>query len=133
MSIDVKMLTGLEILEEAGALNELADKAIEAGEYQKAEKLAQTALCIKESELGANHPLVACDLFNVGLLCQALGNYAEAFALLRRALVIEQTSLGSEHPTVQLTQRALGELLDEIDECAYLESPFAAEFILKGA
>lgn len=133
VSIDVKMLTGLEILEEAGNLNKLADKAIEAGEYENAEKLAQTALCIKESELGANHLLVALDLFNVGLLCQALGNYAEAFALLRRALVIEQPSLGSDHPTVLETQRALSELLDEIDEFAYMESPIATELILKGA
>lgn len=131
--MEVKLLTGLEILEEAGHLNDLADRAIEAGDYRKAEKLAQRALCIKEAELGPNHPTIACDMFNVALLCQAVGNYAEAFALLRRSLMVEQACLGLEHETVRETQRALGELLDEIDECAYLESPFAAEFIVKGA
>ncbi len=126
MSIDVRLLTGLEILEESGHLNDLADKAIEAGCYEKAEKLAQRALCIKEAELGAAHPVVACDIFNVGLLCQALGNYSEAFALLRRALLIEQASMGLDHPMVWETQTAISELLDEINECAYLEAPLVS-------
>jgi tetratricopeptide (TPR) repeat protein len=92
----------------------------------------QRALCIKESELGCNHPVVAADIYNVALVCQALGNYSEAFALLRRALLIEQANLGLDHYTVQETQNALAELLEEIDEFAYLESPFTAEFIVKG-
>lgn len=132
MSMEVNLLTGLEILEEAGHLSDLADKAIEAGDLKKAEKLAQRALCIKESELGSNHPSVACDIFNVGLLCQAVGNYSEAFALLRRALIVEQSCFGLDHPTVAETQNALSELLDEIDEFAYLESPYATEFVVKG-
>jgi|GEM_PF-3865276 len=133
MSTNMRVLTGLEILEEAERLNELADKAIESGDYQTAEKLSQRALCIKESELGSNHPAVAVDLFNVALLCQAVGNYAEAFAFLRRALVIEQTCLGSQHSTVQETQNALSELLDQMEENAYLESPYAAQFVMQGA
>lgn len=133
MSTDIRVLTGLEILEEADRLNAQASEAIESGNYEMAEKLSQRALCIKESELGANHPIVAADIYNVALLCQALGNYSEAFALLRRALLIEQACLGQDHQTVHETQNALGELLDEIDEFAYLESPYAAEFIVKGA
>lgn len=133
MSIDLKLLTGREILDEAARLNVLADKAAEDGNYELAERLSQRALCIKETELGANHPQIAIDVLNVGLLCQALGNYGEAFALVRRALLIQQSCFGLGHPTVLETQNVLAELLDEIDEFAYFESPYSGEFAAKGA
>ena len=56
------------------------------------------ALSIHEKSFGPEHPDVAGNLGNLGLLLQATNRLAEAEPLMRRALAIDEKSFGPHHP-----------------------------------
>ena len=66
-------------------------------------------LRIDEAALGPDHPSVASDLNQVGLVLSALGRSAEALPLHRRALRIAETTLGPEHPTTRRSRTFISE------------------------
>ena len=51
-------------------------------------------MAIDEKALGPDHPNVAIDLNNLGVLYDAQGKYSEAEPLFKRALAIDEKALG---------------------------------------
>lgn len=99
LAIREKML-GVEHLDVASSLNNLANLYADKGDYVKAEILYQRALAIREKVLGPEHPSVAGALDNLALIYADKGSYEKAEPLHQRALAILEKVLGPEHPNV---------------------------------
>ena len=65
---------------------------------------------VNEELLGANHPHLAAQLNNMGILARDLGNFAESERLHRRALAIAEKALGPAHPDVASILNSLARL-----------------------
>ncbi len=76
---------------------------------------------IDEKALGPDHPAVATDLNNLGLLYNKLGDYDKAEPLYKRALEIDEKALGPDHPGVATGLNNLGELYYNLDDFAKAE------------
>lgn len=102
-------------------LKRLGDQYEEQGDYESAELLFRKALADQELSLGDEHPGLAPDLYNLGLLCYALEKYIDAESFLMRAWAIERKSCGPMHPTTLATLEALSELYYDADRNVQLE------------
>ena len=71
---------------------------------------------IDEKALGTDHPSVARDLNNLGLLYKALGDYDKAEPLYERALEIDEKVLGPDHPNVAIRLNNLGSLYNNLGD-----------------
>ena len=76
-------------------------------QHPKEPRRYRRALAIDEKALGPDHPGVATDLNNLGLLLMAEGDYAAAEPLLRRALAIKERALGPDSSSTILTKQNL--------------------------
>ncbi len=103
-----KATFGLEHLNTAQALSNLAKQYFSQSNYSAAEPLYQQALTIREKALGPEHSDVATSLNDLATLYVKQGRYEEAEPLYRRALTIREKSLGTEHPDVATTLNSLG-------------------------
>src|SRR5215469_4282904 len=63
--------------EDLGALNQQVTQLLRAGEYAEGAALAARALSLAEHQFGADHPMVAIALDNLGQMYFAQGRYAE--------------------------------------------------------
>lgn len=77
---------------------------------EEIEDLYQHSLRVRQARLGADHPLVARTLKNLGLMHTFRGRYHEAEVLHRRALAMFQRTLGHEHPMLAQCFNGLGGL-----------------------
>lgn len=91
-------------------LKRLGEMYEEQGDYESAELLFRNALSMNEKQLGEDHPNIAVDLHNLGLLCYALEKYNDAETFLMRAWAIERRVLGPMHQETLATLEALSEL-----------------------
>ena len=66
--------------------------------------------CIREQQLGADHPSVATSLNNLALLYRSQGKYSEAEPLYLRSLEIRERELGADHPDVATSLNNLAAL-----------------------
>ncbi|HCX90689.1 MAG: hypothetical protein COW04_06485 [Deltaproteobacteria bacterium CG12_big_fil_rev_8_21_14_0_65_43_10] len=89
---------GLDHLDVAAALNNLALLYKTMGAYDKAEPLYRQSLAIWEKALGPEHPDTAASLNNLALLYQTMGVHEKAESLYQRSLTIREKILGPEHP-----------------------------------
>jgi eukaryotic-like serine/threonine-protein kinase len=115
----------IEILQEAAELRQagddtggliatlgpLADAHWYLGQYAESDRLNRRRLELVEEHLGANHPLYAASLSNLGASRAQLGDAQEAEALYRRSLAINEAYYGPEHPAVATDLSLLGKLL----------------------
>lgn len=97
-------------MKRARELKRLGNSYEERGDYESAELLFRKALSMQEKQLGNEHPSIASDLYNLGLLCYALQKYNDAELFLMRAWAIERKSLGLMHPETLSTLEALSEI-----------------------
>jgi tetratricopeptide (TPR) repeat protein len=99
--------------DEIGGLlqNGLGGVALRRGRLREALGHYEQALASRERAFGAEHPLVAQTLGNVGLTLREMGKLAEAKATLERALAIREKLLGRSHPDVALSLQTLAALL----------------------
>ena len=97
----------------------------DTADYAAARTVYEWALKIDEASFGPDHPEIARDVNNLGLLLQALGELPAARAHLDRALKINEASFGPDHPNVARDVNNLGLLLQDLGELpaarAYLE------------
>lgn len=103
-----------ELLTRAAALRERVGDEIElsfvltaravivasGGRYADAEALYRRSLEIRERAYGANHPLVADTLDNLGVTLYHQGRLEPARELYERALAVRRSALGAEHRDV---------------------------------
>jgi tetratricopeptide (TPR) repeat protein len=91
-------------------LRRLGDQYEEHGDYESAELLFRKSLALLELEYGEEHPSIAMDLYNLGLLCHSLGKFDDAETMLMRAWSIERTCFGPMHPETLATLEALSDI-----------------------
>ena len=82
-------------------------------DYTAIRPYLERALAIDEKALGPDHPSVATDLNNLGMLLQDTGDLAAARPYLERALAIDEKALGPDHPSVATDLNNLGMLLKD--------------------
>ena len=85
-------------------LKDLAD-------YEGAKRILEKALKIDEKAYGPDHPNVARDVNNIGLVLQAQGDLQEARKRFERALKIGEKAYGPDHPNVAAMANNLGTVL----------------------
>ncbi|WP_375470077.1 tetratricopeptide repeat protein [uncultured Nostoc sp.] len=91
---------GLEHLDVATSLNNLAELYGFTGWYSEAEPLYQQALSLRKRLLGEAHPDVATSLNNLAGLYKSTRRYSEAKPLFEQALSLSKHLLGDNHPDV---------------------------------
>jgi tetratricopeptide (TPR) repeat protein len=91
---------GVNHVNYAVALYNLAMVFAKQGKYDEAEDLFKRVLSIREKALGASHPDVAATLNNIAAVNASQGKYDEAEGLYQRALAIREQALGEGHPDV---------------------------------
>lgn len=93
----------------------LADAFEEHGHYESAAQILYSALRLKESELGVDHPDLADDLYNLGLLCWVIDEPAEAQRFLLRAYDIYKRRLRQTDQHLQEVASSLVHLQEEFN------------------
>ncbi len=73
----------------------------------KARHCLERALKIDEKVYGPDHPTVAIDINNLGMVLQDLGELAEARKCFERALKIFREKLGDDHPNTRIVANNL--------------------------
>jgi serine/threonine protein kinase/tetratricopeptide (TPR) repeat protein/DNA-binding CsgD family transcriptional regulator len=89
--------------EAARLLNQAGWYLRERGLYGQAEPLLHSALAIRETTLGPEHPDTATTLDSLALTYHYQGKYSQAEPLYEQALAIREQSLGPEHPDIATT------------------------------
>jgi MYXO-CTERM domain-containing protein len=112
---------GLDHLDVATVLDNLAQMHESAGEYERAEQLFQRALTIREKGLGSDHPQVGIALNNLAELYVVKGDYARALPRYERSRAILENALGPDHPLVAFSLGNLAMLYKAIGELARAE------------
>ncbi|MDB4958225.1 MAG: serine/threonine kinase family protein, partial [Myxococcales bacterium] len=74
-----------------------------ADRFDEALAQYQTSLALRERLYGAQSPLVAASLDNIGLVYDSKGEYARGTDFHKRALAIDLEALGPMHPSTALT------------------------------
>ncbi|HVE83267.1 MAG TPA: tetratricopeptide repeat protein, partial [Myxococcales bacterium] len=104
------------------------------GKYAEALVQYQLAVQLSERVLGAEHPLRARFLGNLGAAQMRLGNKDEALKINQQTLAIVEAALGKDHPTAAAMHRNLATLLrDKKDYDAALVHANAAVRIYEQA
>jgi tetratricopeptide (TPR) repeat protein len=105
---------GLDHLDTAQSLNNLASLYEFQGKYEEAVPLYQGALEVRERTAGPDHPDTAQSLNNLAELYRVQGKYKDAEPLYLRALAIWEQALGSEDPETASCLNNLGLLYDSL-------------------
>ena len=84
------------------------------GDLTGTKALYERALAIDEAAFGPDHPDVAIDLNNLGLVLESQDDLAGAKPLYERALQICREFLGDDHPTTKNVQDNLQRLEEEM-------------------
>jgi len=79
--------------------------------WEEAQRLAERAVTIKQTRLGAEHAAIAESLDNFGSLLRSQGHYAEAKQQHERALAMRRSVLGPDHPDVARSLTSLAVVL----------------------
>ena len=95
----------------AGALHERAEIHFRQGEYPEAEARYREVLAVLEPILGPDHPTLAFEYNNLGVLYRRMKRVEDAERAYRRALAIREKALPEDHPMIAWTLDNLGLLL----------------------
>jgi CHAT domain-containing protein/tetratricopeptide (TPR) repeat protein len=86
------------------------------GRGRAAREEAERCAEVVEAELGAEHPVTARSLDQLGFLLAAEGDHDAARSAYERALAIREASLGPEHPDTAMTLDGLGRVLEALGD-----------------
>jgi tetratricopeptide (TPR) repeat protein len=87
-------------------------------EYTGARQAYERALRIDEDAFGPDHPNVATDVNNLGLVLKDQGDLAGARQTFERALRIDEAAFGPDHPEVATDVNNLGMVLQDLGDLA---------------
>jgi tetratricopeptide (TPR) repeat protein len=79
------------------------------------------ALAIRQNHFGAQHPLTAQNLSNLGVILGAEKKYEEGEKVLQQAIAIEQDALGPDHPAISANLKNLAVLYQQSNDLAAAE------------
>jgi tetratricopeptide (TPR) repeat protein len=117
---------GLESVDIAIELNNLAALCQREQRYAEAEPLLKRALALSERSRPANHPAIARALNNLATNYEKPGRHAESEALTGRALAIREAAVGPDHPDTAASANNLASLYPAEGRAAV---PFVARMI----
>jgi serine/threonine protein kinase/Tfp pilus assembly protein PilF len=103
-------LLGMEDLDVAESLNDLAALLWRQGEYAQAESLITQALVMQRHLLGNENAEVAASLNNLGMLRKDRGRYAQAESLCGQALALRRKLFGTENTEIAVSLSNLATL-----------------------
>ena len=103
------------------ALTSLANVALVKGAWDEAESLLREALALRRRLLGDEHPDVAGNLNDLGVLLCYRGDFAGAEPFFDEALAMYRKLLGNEHPLVGDVANHLGIVLHKRGDLAGAE------------
>jgi tetratricopeptide (TPR) repeat protein len=92
--------------------------------FKEAKDDFERALKISEAAHGPDHPEVAADVNNLGLVLKRLGDLAGARANYERALKICEPARGPDHPQIAIYVNNLGVVLQELGDLAAARANF---------
>ena len=95
--------------------NDLGLTYFRMARYEEAEDMHRTALEMRESLLGEEHPDVAQTLNDLAFLLSAQGKYAQAAPLYDRALAIRKEKLGKDSTAFAASLNNKAQLLADLD------------------
>ncbi|MGO8788308.1 MAG: tetratricopeptide repeat protein [Terriglobia bacterium] len=81
------------------------------GKFDQADKMLNSALTLRKSHFGPEHPQVAESLVALGLLRDEQGQLPEAERMVREGLAMTKRLLPPDHPSVAKATTALGKVL----------------------
>ena len=96
----------------AATLTGLSDAEFDLSRYPDAAAWAQQALLLHQRLHGRNHPLVAVDLRNLGVIQTQTTHHPQAEKYFREALSIQQSWYGDNHPETADTRLDLAQSLE---------------------
>jgi len=108
----------------ASLLKQSATVAYVQADYTRAKSALERALKINEAAYGPDHPTVAIDVNNLGLVLQALGDLPAAKQAFERALKIDEAAYGPDHPTVAIDVNNLGSVLQDLGDLPAAKQAF---------
>lgn len=112
-------------MSKVGYMVSLAETFEETGDYERAAQILHSAIRIKEREVGPEHGELADNLFNLGLIYQAIDKNIEAEKLLNRAYEIYKRTSGVTHRDAIEAAKALKDLREEIDAYGIVDAPYS--------
>jgi len=115
---------GLDHVDVAQSLNNLALLYNDEGKYSQAEPLLRRALGIWEKALGPDHTEVAAGLGNLAESLRYQRKFTEAEPLFRRSLEIREKKQGPAHPFLAFDLNNLGLLYSEMGKYSEAEPLF---------
>ncbi|MCA9648350.1 MAG: tetratricopeptide repeat protein [Myxococcales bacterium] len=86
------------------------------GEPERAQQIAEEALAVAESTLGADHPRTASLLEVLSVAHRNQARYQLAVSMARRSVAVREAALGPLHPDVDDGLQSLGETLRQMGE-----------------
>ncbi len=117
----VQMNTAADQSDLAATLIGLSDAHFYLSRYPDADAWAQQALLLHQQLHGRNHPLVAQDLRELGMIQIQTTDFREAEKDFREALGIQQKWYGDNHPETADTQLDLAQALESQGRLAEVE------------
>jgi len=112
------------ILGKSVTLQAIANKYTKQGDLAEALAPYERVLAIDEQAFGPDHPNVANDVNNLGLVLRDLGDLAGARGAFEIALVIDERAWGPEHPNVARSVNNLGLVLQDLGDLAGARAAF---------
>ena len=91
-------------------MNQAAGYLYGRAEFAEAKAALERALAVYEAAFGPDHPNVARDVNNLGLVLRDLGDLDGARATYERALQIRREFLGDDHPLTVKVRNNLNSL-----------------------
>jgi tetratricopeptide (TPR) repeat protein len=101
---------GPDGIDTARSLAQLANAELRAHHFADALPLIQQTAAIDQERLGAAHPFIADDLFDLGLVYDGLQRPAEARRAFSAALAVLERGAGRETPRVAYVELELARL-----------------------
>ncbi len=106
----IEVERGLDHLDTAVCLDNLAGQLVGHGQLGQAQKLQERALAIREKSLGPDDPIVASSLNNLAVQFSFQGRYDEAQVFHERALKIREKVYGEDHRATAKSLNNLGSM-----------------------
>jgi Tfp pilus assembly protein PilF len=97
-------------------LNQVGSYLQKRAQFAEARKQFERAIAIDEAAYGKDHPTVAIDVNNLGLVLRDLGDLNGAKTNYERALKIDEATYGKDHPTVAIDVNNLGSVLQDLGD-----------------
>ncbi|KAK8807421.1 hypothetical protein WA158_004180 [Blastocystis sp. Blastoise] len=108
--------TYIEMESNIAAMQQEIHRLYKEKQYDEALKLSEDCLVLIGDHFGDNHPVYACGLNDVALMCKSTGDYERASNLYEKAIKIYDYSCGRNHGSTLKTMMNLAILYKTVGD-----------------